>query len=111
MIINLKTKNLEPTPSLHALVDEKLGALTKFLKEFEAEGVDELTITVARTTAHHAKGEVFEVKADLRLPKKVLRARELGNDVRVTVDVVKRKLQLEIKKYKSLQSESNKKRI
>jgi ribosomal subunit interface protein len=111
MVINLKTKNLEATPSLHALIDEKLGSLSKFLKEFEAEGVDELTIMIARTTVHHAKGEVFEVKADLRLPKKVLRVSEIGNDIRVAVDLVKRKLQLEIKKYKSLQSESNKKRI
>lgn len=111
MTINLKTKDLEPTPSLHELVEKKFGSLTKFLKEYEAEGVDEIMITVARTTSHHQKGEVFEVRADLRLPKKVLRISERGEDVRVVVDVVKKKLQLEIKKYKSLQDPSNKKRI
>jgi ribosomal subunit interface protein len=111
MVINLKTKDLEPTPSLHEFVESKFGSLSKFLKEFEAQGVDEMTVTVARTTAHHAKGDVFEVKADLRLPKKVLRISENGSDVRVVVDVVKRKLKLEIEKYKSLNSESAKKRI
>jgi ribosome-associated translation inhibitor RaiA len=91
-------------------VEEKLGSLAKFLANFEAQGVDELTVTVSRTTSHHAKGDVFEAKADLRLPKKVLRIRESGSDIRVVVDLVKKKLQMEIKKYKTLYSESTKKR-
>lgn len=110
MVINLKTKDLEPTPSLHIFVEKKFGSLAKFLAEFEAEGVDELTIMVARTTGHHYKGEVFEVKADLRLPRKILRVTDIKNDIRVALDSVKRKLQIEIKKYKSLRGESGKKR-
>jgi len=110
MIINLKTKNLDPTPSLHVFVEEKLGTLAKLLTNFEAQGVDEMNVTVARTTAHHQKGDVFEVRADLRLPKKIIRIVEIGSDVRVVIDSVKRKFHIEIEKYKSLYSESRKKR-
>lgn len=101
MKINLRTKDLEATPSLYVFIDKKLGVLAKFLKHFEGEGVDELTLTIARTTGHHHKGEVFQAKADLKLPKKILRASENHEDVRVAIDLVKRKLQLEIEKYKT----------
>lgn len=101
MKIHIRTKNLEATPSLYAFISDKIGSLSKFLKHFEDQNVDELTLTLSRTTKHHHKGEVFQAKADLRLPGKVLRAVEEGEDIRIAIDAVKRKLHLEIEKYKT----------
>lgn len=101
MKINIKAINLDITPSLTTYINEKLGALSKFLKKFDEKGVAELWLEVARTTKHHRKGEVFEAAADLRLPKKILRAEEESGDVRTAIDSVKDKLHLEIEKYRT----------
>lgn len=108
MHINIRSKGLDVTASLQKFIEEKFGGLSKFLKNFEAQGVAELNMTVARTSPHHQKGEVFRVSADLKLPKKILRASEDNEDVRVAIDLVKRKLHLEIEKYKTLYSETKK---
>lgn len=92
---------MEATPSLYVFINDKFGSLVKFLKHFEAEGVDELSLVIERISAHHRKGEVFRVKADLKLPKQILHASENHEDVRVAIDLVKRKLHLEIEKYKT----------
>lgn len=101
MKINIKSTNLDLTPSLHAYIENKLGSLAKFLTRFDTEGVAEMWVEVARTTRHHHKGDVFMAEADLRLPKKILRAVEESADVRIAIDALRKTLQLEIEKYKT----------
>jgi len=101
MKINIKTTNLDLTPSLNTYVDEKLGSLARFVKRFDEDGVAEAWLELARTTNHHHKGEVFRAEIDLRLPKKILRAEEENGDIRTAIDIVRDKLRLEIEKYKS----------
>ena len=104
MKITIKATNLDLTPSLNTYINEKLGSLSKFIKKFDDEGVAELRIEVARTTAHHHKGEVFMAEANLRLPKKILRAVETNSDMRASIDIVRGKLHQEILKYKTRSS-------
>lgn len=99
MRINIKATNLDLTPSLRTYIEEKLGPLVKFIKRFDEAGVAELWIEAARTTRHHRHGDVFMAEADLRLPKKVLRAAEHRGDVREAIDALKKTLKLEIDKY------------
>lgn len=101
MKINVKTTNLELTPSLNVYIEEKLGVLSKFLKKFEEEGIAEIWLEVARTTRHHHKGEVFMAEGDLRLPGKILRAVEYASDIRTAIDMLRDTLRLEIEKYKT----------
>jgi ribosomal subunit interface protein len=101
MKITTKTTELDLTPSLKTYIDKKLGALAKFIKRFDETGQAELWIEVARTTRHHRHGDVFMAEADLRLPKKILRAEEESDDVRTAIDLLQRKLHLEIEKYKT----------
>ncbi len=101
MKITTKTTGLDLTPSLRTYIETKLGALAKFVKRFDETGQAELWVEVARTTRHHRHGDVFSAEADLRLPKKVLRAEEEGEDVRAAIDLLQRKLHLEIEKYKT----------
>ncbi len=104
MKISLKTTGLDLTPSFQLYVESKLGSIAKFIKKFDLTGQAELWVEVARTTRHHHKGEVFMAEADLRLPKKILRASEKGEDARAAVDALRTKLHFEIEKYKTKHS-------
>ncbi len=101
MQINVKADKLEITASIRTYIDEKLGILAKYIKRFDEAGTAQLWLEVARTTEHHHKGKVFRAVADLRLPKHSLRAEEEAEDLRAAIDVIERKLKMEIEKYKT----------
>ena len=102
MKIHSKGIGVEITPSLEVYISQKLGALAKFVKRFDEKGSAEMWVEVARTTKHHHKGDVFLAKADIVLPKKVLRAEHTSGDLRAALDIVKDILRIEIKKYKDI---------
>lgn len=101
MRINIKTTKVDLTPSLRTYIEEKFGSLAKFVRQFDVTGDAEIWLEIVRTTRHHRHGDVFWAAADLRLPKRILRAEETSEDVRDAVDAVKNKLRLEIEKYKT----------
>lgn len=100
MQITIKTKNLDLTPSLQEWVDEKIGALEKFIERFETEGQILCEVEVARTTNHHHKGDVFYAEANLHMPGRKIRAEAQDFDVRVAVDRVRDRLQSDLVKHK-----------
>lgn len=108
MKIIIKSTDLDLTPSLKNYINTKIGVLEKFIGRFDQEGAVELKIEVARTTRHHHKGDVFMAEVNLFLPKKVLRAVERSEDIRKSIDSVKKKLLLEIEKYKSQHGSTHK---
>jgi ribosomal subunit interface protein len=99
--LSIKTVGIELTPSFRTFIESKLPPLAKFVGEFDALGETEIWLEVGRTTKHHKRGEVFWAAADLRLPKKILRAEARSNDARAAIDEVKDKLRLEIGKYRT----------
>ena len=101
MKINVKATGLDLTPSLKVYIESKIGSLAKFVKRFDMTGEAEVWLEVARTTRHHHKGDVFEAEADIRLPKKILRAVHDDVDIRIAIDKLRSKLRLEIEKYKT----------
>ncbi len=102
MKTTIKATGIDLTVPLKEYVEEKIGALEKFVKRWDVEGGVEVWVEVGRTTRHHKKGDVFRAEADLRLPKKVLRAEDEDFDIRVAVDRVRDKLEREINKYKGI---------
>ncbi|MFA5098712.1 MAG: ribosome-associated translation inhibitor RaiA [Candidatus Paceibacterota bacterium] len=105
MTINIKATNLDLTPSIREYIEEKIGSLDKFLERFEKEGEVEIFVEIARTTKHHKSGEVFCADATFTLGKKVFRAEDTSDDIRLAIDEVRNKLQQEIKKYKEMKIE------
>lgn len=101
MKIKVRGKNLEITPSLKNYINEKLAPLAKFVKRLDISGGTEIWVEVDRVSRHHKSGDVFRAVADLRLPKKILRAEKEAENVRMAIDVLKNKLILEIEKYKT----------
>ena len=111
MKINIKTIQIDLTPSLNLYVEKKLLPLAKFVKRFDETGEAEVWLEVSRLTKHHRKGEVFAASADLRLPKKILRAESTATDVHAAIDEVKDELHAEIQKYKTQFLEVDRKKL
>lgn len=101
MQINIKAST-DLTPSLKIYIESKLAPLAKFIKHFDETGEAAIWLEISRTSKHHKKGnEVYMAAADLRLPKKILRAEEYAEDARKAIDNAKDTLRQEIEKYKA----------
>lgn len=107
MNINIKYTNLDSTPAIETYINEKIGALAKFLQPFEVHNQINARVEVGRTTNHHNKGQVYRAEVNLDLPGEVLRAEHEDWDMRITVDQAKDKLQREIVKYKERLNKKN----
>lgn len=101
MKINIKPIDFDITPSFETYITTRLEYLEKFIKKFDTMGEVKIFFEIRRTTRHHKKGDVFWAAADMRLPKKVLRAEKQGDDARAVVDDIKDTLRLEIEKYRA----------
>lgn len=99
MKIVTKYTNFTSTPALAEYIEEKIGALEKFVSRLSEKGVAEARVEVARTTKHHQKGDVYHIECNLQMPERLLRGETEASDVRVGIDEVKAILDMEIKKY------------
>ncbi|MDP3947767.1 MAG: ribosome-associated translation inhibitor RaiA [bacterium] len=100
MQITVKATQLKLSPALRTHVEEKLGALEKLVRRWDAAGAVSMSVEIARTTRHHKKGQIYYAEANLTLPGGMLRAREEHWDLRAAVIKVRTKLKKEIDKYK-----------
>lgn len=105
-------KITDSTPAFETYVEEKLLPLAKLIKPFEERGEIKIVLDLVRTSRHHEKGEaIFMAAADLRLPKKIIRAEEYADSMRLAVDRIRDTLKLEIEKYKTQFVEIDKKKL
>lgn len=101
MKIIINVINLDLTRVLREYIEMKLAPLAKFVGRFDEMGSAELRVEISRTTRHHKHGDVFWAAADLRLPKKILRAEAEAPDARAAINIVKNTLRIEIEKYRT----------
>lgn len=101
MQIDIKSTNLDLTPSIREYIETKIGSLDHFLERFQLQSEITVFVEIARTTKHHNKGDdIFYAEANFSIGKKAFRASQDDEDIRIAIDKVKDKLQQEIKKYK-----------
>ena len=100
MQIDIEATNIELTPPLREYIEKKIGKLSKFLKRLGGENVH-VNVEVARSTMHHRHGKVYHAEANLHFPGGMLRAEHDAEDIRVAIDRVRKKMQREIRKYKT----------
>ena len=89
MNLQFYTKNLELTPRLKEIFEEKLEHLKKYKGKLKLLDV---RVDISRDQ-HHRKGDVFRVEVNVDLPGKMLRVVEQGADAISTLDEVARKLE------------------
>lgn len=99
MYIHTKGSGVEVTPALKIYIEKKIGSLARFVKRWEEKGSVEAWVEIVRSK-HHRHGNVYAVVADIRLPKKVLRAEHTDEDARVAIDVIQDVLKRELEHYK-----------
>lgn len=111
MKITIKATNIKLNEALETFINDKIGELKKFtdvLKEKKCceeifkrvKSRTEVWVEIGRTTSHHSKGKVFRAEAQIRLPKKTIRAVSIQDDLRTAIVEVKDELQRAIKQYK-----------
>jgi len=99
MKIIIKTTNIKLSPSIHQYVEEKIGGLEKFLKNFNPELI-EAKVEIGKTTRGQRQGDIFRVEVNLSLNGKLLRAAQVEESLYAAIDSVKDELAREIKHYK-----------
>jgi len=95
MDFKIKATQMELTPAIEAVVNKKIGGLTKYFNQIIRAEVE-----VGLTTRHHQTGDIFYAEANLAVPKKVIRAEALTDDLYKSINQVKDKLKIELIKYK-----------
>ena len=110
MRFNIKSTNLEVTPSLKEYIETKLGRLQKIVQKMEKNQELLLRVEVGRTTKHHKKGEVYRAEANLDIGKNVLRAESEHKDIHVAINNVYHELEREVTKFKEKLQPSKQKR-
>lgn len=111
MKIIIKTTNLELSQELQDYIQEKIGSLEKFAKVFQDKNYYngffskgkprvEVWVEIGRTTLHHQKGDVFRAEAQMRFPKKSIRAESEREDLKLAITEIKDELQRKLKQYK-----------
>jgi putative sigma-54 modulation protein len=97
MNIQIKTENLELTDKIKNYTEEKIHALVKYLGDIS---VIDCKVKLAMTSNHHQKGDIYECKAVLTLPKETLVVMKVEKDIFKAIDKVKTHLARGIEKYK-----------
>jgi len=100
MVLNIKTKNLDLTPSLSAYINKKIKFLNRFLKAWEEKGALQVDFELAKTTKHHKKGDVYYAEVNLFIGGHKLRAEQKTDDIYKSIDQVKDIIKREVNKYK-----------
>jgi len=78
MKIIITTKNLDLTPSLNVLVNQKVEKLRKFINVLKeklpekGKSLAEVFVEIEKVSKHHKKGDVFKTEIIIVLPGKKL---------------------------------------
>ena len=104
MKINITGNGLELTPALKEYVETHLESLEKFLSKYDPASV-QAHVVIARTTKHHAHGDVYQAEIRLDIPHKNFISKSEGSDARAIFDEAKDKLKSELIKHKEREAD------
>ena len=97
MNIQIKSENLKLTNEIKEYAGQKAQALTKYLGNTQFL---EVKVKLALVTNHHQKGDIYECKIQLVLPKETLIVMKVEKDIFKAIDKVRGHLERSIEKYK-----------
>jgi len=100
MKIIIKATNIELSPSITQNIEDKIGSLEKFLKQFNPD-LTEARIEVGKITKGQRHGEIFRAEVNLSVNGDLIRVEETAGSLMSAVDLVKDELKREIRQYKN----------
>lgn len=107
MNIIIKSTNFDLTPSIREQVEEKLGAVKKFIPD-NTEPV-ELRVEVGLTSKHHTKGEIYRAEANLRIHDDILRSESTKEDLLSAIIEARQEMERLITRYKKKKTDVSRK--
>ena len=120
MKINIKETDIKLGKPLKEWVIKKVGKLEKF-KDLFKDGISkslpnkkrkskiEIWLEVGKESFHHREGKVYRAEAQMRFPKKSIRAVTLGKNLKTAVISLKKKLERQLGDYKDFLVDKQKK--
>ncbi len=99
MQIIIHTKNIDLTPSIKTLVEDKVGSVEKFIKPKNAE-LAEARVEVGRPSKHHKSGMIYYAEINLKIGSRLLRAEARHMKLEYAVVEARKDLERQIKKGK-----------
>ncbi len=99
-------KNIDLTPSITALVNEKIDTIAKLFDPRDEE-LAEARVEVGRPSMHHKTGAVYSAEINLKIGGNLFRAVAEHFELRNAVDFARDELEKQIKKEKNKKRDSN----
>lgn len=109
MKVTVKATNLELTPEIKGLIDEKIATLDRFIPGVKTPL--EAFVEVAVETRHHQKGKIYYAEANIKVLGEVIRVEAREENIFKAIIAVKKELQELLKKYTKKQIAKREKAI
>lgn len=106
MKVDIKATNMELTPSLNTYINEKIGALERFInipmmhEDYQGTSPVEAFVEIAKTTKHHKHGNVFKAEINIKVLGELLRTEANEWDMRIAIDEAKHLMERQLSKFK-----------
>lgn len=86
MRIETKCTGIPLTDALRSYVESKLSRLGKFV---HGQDAFHISVELAKTTAHHHKGDVYRAEANMNHDGALIRAEAISSDLYAAIDLLK----------------------
>lgn len=96
-LASIKYTGLESSPALNGYLEEKLGPLEKYLKNFGTP--HDLRVELEKTTEHHKTGPFFRAEANVSIPGAMFRAEQTAEDLYNAIDMLKDDVERQLSDY------------
>lgn len=106
MKLTIKTTNLELTPEIKKVIEEKIATLDKFTSHIKTPV--EAFVEVALETRHHKKGKIYYAEANIQVPGKIIRAEAEEEGIYQAINRIKDELHRLLKEYKKIEIDKRK---
>jgi len=95
-IINTKATNMELTPELEALLDQKLESLVKFIPEGETDL--KCDVELEKVTDHHQSGKIHRAEINLHIGGTLYRAEATEDQMEKAIDGMRDGVKREVRR-------------
>ena len=93
--INTKATNLDISPKLQKLIEQKITPLGRFLPKHETEVLCDVELSKA---AEHQSGKIYRAEVNLTVNGKLYRAEATEEQIEKAIDQVRNELKYELNK-------------
>lgn len=105
MKINITTKNITLDAPLKIFIEQKIGALEKFIQK----GPISASVEIGKPSKHHKTGSVFYAEVNFNVGGALLRGESSHKDLRTAIDEARDELHQQIKKLKEKKKDLSRK--